>query len=97
MSAHRRRPALKWCRLLWSECFGLRLECGRSAKQSASGVNVMTKLWSYRWTVAKGYHWKLERECSNDDAKEWLAIFERDEPTIVFKLSASKPWVEPKR
>ena len=56
----------------------------------------MIKLWSYRWTVAKGYNWKLERVCSNDDAKKWLAVFECDEPTIVFSLSTSKPRIAPK-
>ncbi|MCK9530444.1 MAG: hypothetical protein M0R77_07775 [Gammaproteobacteria bacterium] len=48
-------------------------------------------LYSKRWSVARGLHWQLERECSKENAQAWLAVFQKDEPEIEFKLSKKKP------
>ena len=52
-----------------------------------------TKLWSYRWSFARGWQWQLERECYIETSLEWLDVFKKDEPDIVFKLSKKKPKV----
>lgn len=49
------------------------------------------KLWSLRWTPARGRHWQLERECSQETAADWLAIFQTDEPETEFRLSLKAP------
>lgn len=54
-------------------------------------VNKMTKLWSKRWSPARGRYWKLERECKLTDSKEWLAVFRKDEQEVEFRLSKKKP------
>lgn len=51
----------------------------------------MIKLWSKRWSTARGWHWKLERECELANSQEWLAVFRMSEPDIEFKLSKIKP------
>jgi hypothetical protein len=35
--------------------------------------------------------WEYQRTCSKDEAAQWLAIFQRDEPGVTFKLSKVKP------
>lgn len=49
-----------------------------------------TYLWSVRYNHAKGYHWKLERECVNT-GNEWLTVFKNAEPTVLFVLSQKMP------
>jgi len=49
------------------------------------------KLWSRRWTPARGAHWQLERECLPETAQAWLAVFQADEPDIRFQLSEKAP------
>ena len=49
------------------------------------------KLWSIRWSAAKGNHFRYERDVTEDDAKEWLKIFQADEPDVLFIVSAKKP------
>jgi hypothetical protein len=51
----------------------------------------MTTLWAKRHSVAYGWRWTHERQCSPDTAQEWLAVFQRDEPNISFALSDRKP------
>ncbi len=51
----------------------------------------MINLWSKRWNPAKGSHWKLERECSLENAEAWLKVFLKDEPDVIFRLSKKKP------
>lgn len=48
-------------------------------------------LYSKRWSVSNGLHWHLERECSMENAQGWLALFQKDEPEIEFKLAKKKP------
>lgn len=55
-----------------------------------------TKLWRRVQGISKSgkyltFKWKYERECEAEKAQEWLALFERDEPGAVFKLSEEKP------
>jgi len=49
------------------------------------------KIWSKRFSVAKGNHWVAERDCTESNAKEWLAIFQADEPNVLFLASNRKP------
>lgn len=54
----------------------------------------MTKtltLWSKRFSTAQGNHWKAEREVTEQNAQEWLAVFRKDEPKVLFLASAKKP------
>ncbi len=51
----------------------------------------MTKIWSIRFSIARGNHYVLERECSVSDAQEWLKIFREDEPNVIFLASFRKP------
>lgn len=48
-------------------------------------------LWAYRWTTARGYQWKAERTCSGENAADWLALYQRDEPEVHFRLAVNKP------
>lgn len=54
----------------------------------------MLTLWSKRWSVAEGSHWKRERECDETSAPTWLAVFSKDEPGVEFKLAARRPRVK---
>lgn len=49
------------------------------------------KIWSRRFTVALGNHWKLERDCNAGSVNEWLAVFRNDEPNVIFIVNARKP------
>lgn len=55
-------------------------------------MNTIT-LWSKRYTFARGWHWKLERECDETTKEQWLKVFQESEPNIEFKLSNRKPKV----
>jgi hypothetical protein len=48
-------------------------------------------LWSARNDAARGNHFRAEREVTEENAQEWLAIFRADEPKVLFLVSASKP------
>lgn len=48
-------------------------------------------LFSKRFSVAKGWHWRIERVCEADSSEKWLKIFSEDEPGIEFKLSKKLP------
>jgi hypothetical protein len=50
----------------------------------------MLYLYSLRWSIGFGWVNQLERECSIDTAKEWLAIFADDERDIDFFLTHKK-------
>ena len=58
-----------------------------------NSVEILMKLYSYRWSVAYGNHWKIEREVSDDTANDWLKVFQRDEPAVDFVVSKRKPRV----
>lgn len=47
----------------------------------------MIGLYSKRWSVAKGWHWKHERDCFETTADEWLRLFQTDESDVTFRLS----------
>ena len=49
------------------------------------------KLWSLRWSTARGYTWKMERSVLPDTADKWLALFKNDEPSVQFALSDKRP------
>lgn len=51
----------------------------------------MLKIWSKRFTPARGNHWVLERETTEEDAQAWLKIFRDDEPGVLFLASKRKP------
>lgn len=49
------------------------------------------KIWSKRFSVAQGNHWKLERESTEENVQAWLKIFREDEPKVLFLASLRKP------
>lgn len=51
----------------------------------------MIGLYSLRWSIARGAFWKKERDCIEITSKEWLKIFQRDEPNVEFLLSEKMP------
>ncbi len=51
----------------------------------------MIKIWSLRFSPAKGNHWQLERECAEDTIQQWLAVFRADEPNVCFIGYNRKP------
>jgi hypothetical protein len=50
----------------------------------------MTKMGLWRYDAITGM-WKLERNCEKETASDWLAVFKKDEPSVVFILSRKKP------
>jgi hypothetical protein len=48
----------------------------------------MINLWKLNKNT--GY-WVICRQCLETDAKQWLDIFQTDEPKETFKLSKNKP------
>ncbi len=53
--------------------------------------HAITYLWSKRFSPARGWHWRQERDCLPNTASQWLDIFQRDEPGVEFILSDEKP------
>ena len=49
------------------------------------------KIWAQRWSVARGMHWVVERECMDSTVNEWLAVFRKAEPAIKFVASTRRP------
>lgn len=49
------------------------------------------KIWSLRFSFARGDHWRLERECAEDTTQQWLDIFRADEPGVCFVARTRKP------
>ena len=56
----------------------------------------MTSLWSYRFSVARGWSWVRERGCRAGDASQWLEVFQQDEPGVTFAVSEKEPKQKPK-
>lgn len=52
-------------------------------------------LYSWRWTVGQGAHWRFERDVSAETRNEWLAVFRKDEPSISFIVSDKRPFKAP--
>ena len=48
-------------------------------------------LYSKRFSISRGWHWRIERICEADSSEKWLKIFSEDEPEIEFKLSKKLP------
>lgn len=51
----------------------------------------MLKIYSIRYSVAQGNHWQYERDCTEANVQEWLAVFRKDEPGVTFIASKRKP------
>jgi hypothetical protein len=51
-------------------------------------------LWSIRHSAARGNHAQAERKVSEAEAQAWLAVFRKDEPNVLFLVSANKPKVK---
>jgi hypothetical protein len=51
----------------------------------------MLGIWSWRHSIARGWHWVHERDCEAPTAHEWLIVFRKGEPDTRFALSAKKP------
>lgn len=51
----------------------------------------MLKIWSKRWSVARGNHWQYERDTSEENCQAWLKVFRDDEPNVIFIASKRKP------
>jgi hypothetical protein len=49
------------------------------------------KLFSRRHSIARGNHWKFERDVTEANAQEWLAVFRKDEPDVLFLVNNRKP------
>lgn len=48
-------------------------------------------LWRLTWSHCSGVYWLAMRLCDADAAREWLQIFQNDEPGATFHLSARRP------
>jgi hypothetical protein len=48
-------------------------------------------IWSLRWTVARGWAYVKERECTPETAVYWLALYKGDEPEVTFRAAAKAP------
>ncbi len=46
------------------------------------------KLWRHNSTT--GY-WNIARICNVETAAKWMAVFQNDEPNVMFKLSNNRP------
>lgn len=49
------------------------------------------KIYSKRFSPARGNHWVVERDCTEETAQEWLKIFRDDEPAVLFLASNRMP------
>lgn len=47
-----------------------------------------TKLWRYNPTTG---FWSIQRICDSTTAKDWLRVYQSDEPGAAFKLSKNRP------
>lgn len=48
-------------------------------------------LWSLRVSAARGNHFVAETQVTEETAQDWLKVFRRDEPSILFLVAAKKP------
>jgi hypothetical protein len=53
-------------------------------------------IYSKRWAVGQGSHWRYERDVSAESRDKWLTIFQRDEPSITFISSQGRPRLTPR-
>lgn len=52
-----------------------------------------TKLW--RYNPATGF-WSIQRICDKTTARDWLLVFQSDDPQGIYKLSQSRPTGAPR-
>jgi hypothetical protein len=55
--------------------------------------NEMT-LWAGRFSVTSGYGFVAERKVTEETAQDWLEVFRKDEPGVIFLVSKTKPKVK---
>lgn len=48
------------------------------------------KLYSIRWSIGNGWQHIHERDCTIENASQWLDIFKKDDPNTLFILSEKK-------
>lgn len=48
-------------------------------------------LYSKRFSPAKGNHWVNERDVTEETCQQWLEIFRKDEPKVLFLAANRKP------
>jgi hypothetical protein len=51
----------------------------------------MIKIWSLRYSPARGSYFVMERECLESTIQQWLKIYREDEPNVIFIGSKRKP------
>jgi hypothetical protein len=49
------------------------------------------KIYSERFSVARGWHWRYERDCNANNRDKWLTVFRSDEPDVRFVAQCRKP------
>lgn len=49
------------------------------------------KIYSLRFTPARGNHWSYERDCTEENCQEWLKVFRADAPGVTFIATKRKP------
>jgi hypothetical protein len=49
------------------------------------------RLWAQRYSPAKGHYWQAERDVTLETANEWLKVFMKDEPDVIFIVATQKP------
>ena len=49
------------------------------------------KIWSQRYSPARGNYMLEERECKEEEVQAWLKVFREDEPKVLFLASKRKP------
>jgi len=54
-------------------------------------MNKPLTLWSLRTNTAVGNHFVAERKVTEETAQQWLAVFRKDEPSVIFIVCAKKP------
>lgn len=48
-------------------------------------------LFSHRFSVARGWHWKVEREVTRETMEQWRQVYEQDEPGVPFYAGVRHP------
>lgn len=54
-----------------------------------------SKLWAYRPSNSRGWHWALERTVDEETSKLDLDVARDREPTVHFQVSKKQPTSEP--
>jgi hypothetical protein len=51
----------------------------------------MKVLFSLRYSVARGWHYKHERNAEDAEVQDWLKVFREDEPEVRFFVANRMP------